>query len=346
MVGYNIVAILIYLLLNSPPLHHRLKTAQSASWTILRRAVGKPPKETVDTPESRTTALPSPEEQPGVEGLGRKFYASGLPLLIVGHMLITTAAPLITAVLVTRQYPTDTGPSIWGQISHWATRPRTTAPLIFIYLCIRIYLHPDLEKQHNETAEAFAQRRHTYDTEHPGVHKVSPYGTAVLVACFGDQLVNALGLDNVNLMLEYARTEYIVTERGPLIRSLEMLRVAIVFGFVANLGILWLLGRGIQLGTCKRRRGVPRGTLTICDAEVWVSIVTIFVLGGHLFLGFVGGWLVWKAFLELESVQNYCVQNLWQVDLVYYLLPVVLNLWRIMAKRAGGAKRTEDPQRC
>src|SRR5690242_2971515 len=89
MVGYNTVAILIYLLLNSPPLHHRLKTAQSARWTMLRRAVGKPPKETVDTPETRTTAFSSPEEQTGVEGLGRTFYASGLPLLIVGHMLIT-----------------------------------------------------------------------------------------------------------------------------------------------------------------------------------------------------------------------------------------------------------------
>lgn len=337
MVGYNVVAILLFLLLNSPPLYSRIKTAQNASWAILRRVVGKP-RDTRGEPHTT-----SHEEQFSPR---RSFCASDLPLLILGHMTITTAAPLITAVLVTRQYASTAGPSIWGQMSHWATRPRTTGPLIFLYLCLQTYHHPDLEQQQHETAEQFAARKRAYDASHPGMRKMSPYGTAVLVSCFGDQIVSALGLDNVNLMIAYARAEYADVEGTGLVRSLEMLRVAIVFGLVANLGIVWFLGRDVQLCLLEWRRGVPRGTLTTRKAEIWILGLTMCVLAVHLLLAFMGGWAVWKAFLELETKQNYCVQNLWQVDLVYYLLPVALNLWRIMAKKVSASKRTEGVERC
>ena len=337
MAGYNAVAILLFLILNSPTLYQRIKTMQDTSWNMVRRAVRKPPKDTLDLPNVPHTIAPtSHERQGGLKNVRRSFYNAGLPLLILGHMIITTAAPLITAVLVARQYPPNTGSSIWGQISHWATRPRTTGPIIFLFFCLQVFYHPDIEQQPNETADAFSERQRSYNESHSGVQKLSPYGTAALVACFGDQIVSALGLDNVNLMITYARTEYLISERTALVRSLEMLRVAIAFGFAANLGILWFLGRDIQLNVLERRKGVPRGTLTFQHAEIWIVALIMCLLAAHLFLGFVGGWMVWKAFLELEAGQNYCVQNFWQVDLVYYLLPVMLNLWRILAKRTGG----------
>jgi hypothetical protein len=340
--GYNTVAILLFLILNSPSLYPRLKTMQEIGWNMVRSAVGKPRKGTSDKSHgSYTIGSMSHEEQSAMETLRSSFFKSDLPLLTLGHMVITTAAPLITAILITRQYPPNTGPSIWAQVSHWATRPRMTGPMMFLFACLQVFYHPDLEQQPHETAEAFAERKWCYDDSHPGARKMSPYGTAVLVACFGDQIVSALGLDNVNLMIVYARAEYLVGERTPLIKSLQILRVGIAFGFAADLGILWFLGRDVQLNVLKRRKGMPKGTLTVRNGEIWIMSLTLLLLAAHLFLGFVGGWMVWKAFLELETRQNYCVQSLWQVDLVYYLLPVVLNLWRILAKRAEGEARAE-----
>lgn len=90
--GYNVVAILLFLIPNSPTLYPRIKSAQSRSWNVMRHEVGK------SSLESNCRAHLG---QNNSIVLRRDFHNNGFPLLTLGHIVLTSAAPLVIGILVT-----------------------------------------------------------------------------------------------------------------------------------------------------------------------------------------------------------------------------------------------------
>lgn len=300
----------------------------------MRRVVGKREKQPDGVAEGHGGAqLAAESEATPAPPLGNsrnrlRFLDSGYLLIIIGHLILTTLAPAITAVITTRSYPgpSTSVPPTWAQISHWATRPRATGPLVFIMILVLFWFDPKPFQGEYESDEAFRVRQEAHVDRPNGKKNIEPYKTAVITACFGDQVVSALGLDNVNRMLAYRKSQ------GLNIKGFQMLRVGIVFGFVTDAAIIWLLCRDIYARLRDYWLGAAR-EVYYSGWESGLALFATFALIPHQFICFIGGWLVWKEFLEDTSEREFCVQDTWQIDLVYYLLPVVLNVWRIMAKR-------------
>ena len=87
------------------------------------------------------------------------------------------------------------------------------------------------------------------------------------------------------------------------------------------------MARDAQFLLRERRNGLPKCSMPSDDKEFYIVLIsTLLLLAAHLFFTYLGGSLVWKEFLALEPSSIYCVRSIWQMNPVYYLLPVLLKL--------------------
>lgn len=233
---------------------------------------------------------------------------------VLGSIVISLSAPLITGILITKTRPNT---NRWVLIEQWSTRPRASLWIIWINSSMMYKSHWN-EITEDDEPNLNSKRDGYWDTA------IVTYITEFFVSFFGIKFL----WDQTNVQSsEYYQSSTPCTTLG----TSE--------GSPSNCPDMQTGANGLVLGTCVN--GFVTLIFLLCLAGTSKNSKTTELLpllfGGTVmtFTMYMYSWTIWSAFLNSASDDMYCIEASTPIDVIYCLLPVILGLWRLAWSTRG-----------
>lgn len=307
---YNVVSVIVSVILATPFFYAKVDSVKTY--------VARPFKRLWRSVAGAKKSVPS-QEAPYQDDISTGISLTSFLLATIGVMIISLAAPCLTAI---SQWTMHRGNvNLWVIIQQWATRPRA-ACFVFPIHALIIWAKDFKGVPNGFLISALS----TMIAEIP----LSLFSIGFLssqIRRHKPQFPPDFGSFDVSFPVEmylYTNVYDEMQENASLLRYIIYWQIGLTVFFIAGCVLLALCIRGTSEPEQNHEEDDSKIFL-IPLVGLWLFSVAIYRLS----------YLLWRDFLTVTHDDYYCVEESVYVDVIYYLLPVFLGLWRASSTLAS-----------